>query len=100
MASKLIVTEFQAFKKQTGMPMDVPDVDGSAVPLIVDFSGGVASSSAVAAKTSLVILETETACHWITGATPTATTSHRYLDPGNRVIVAITGGHKVSAIAA
>lgn len=57
-------------------------------------------SSAFAAATQFVTIQTDTACHVVFGANPTATSAGFKLATGTDYDFAVTPGHKVAWIAA
>jgi hypothetical protein len=63
--------------------------------------GAEAKSAAFSAATRFIRIHARgSACHWMIGADPTATTSETPLEDGDREFVGVTPGHKISVIAA
>ena len=99
MSSKLFITEHRSTPRSaTGHVMQV-ESPGGVDQTPVDFSGGVAQSSAFAATTVYVCLSTTASCSIAFGSNPTATANNRFL-PANFVgYFGVNGGDKVSVIA-
>lgn len=67
-------------------------------PQAVAYTGTAAQSTAIA--NYAVRITCTTACFYLIGANPTATSSSHYLSDGGAVDVRVTPGHKISVIQA
>lgn len=104
MASKLYVSEYVDFPQQAGTAIGVaaePSVDQ-----VVDYSGGVAASTAFAANTRFVRIHTDSICCIAFGTAPVATVNNKRMAAGATEYFAVPNGalnqvtpFKVSAIA-
>lgn len=101
MASKLTIVEYaELVPQQLGSVIPIP-LEPPLAQQEVDFSGGVAASSAFNAKTCIVRIESDTACRVLFGTNPTATTTSGRLAAGQCDYRGVRPGSalKVSAIA-
>ena len=72
----------------------------SGVTQRISIGGASAASSAFAAKTRAVRIVSTTACHYVVGSDPTATTDDTYLPAEVVEFVAVGGGQKIAFIQA
>lgn len=95
--SKLYITEHRRLTRSAdGHIMQIPGDYG--VDQIIDFSGGAAASTAFAATTQFIRVNTDAVCSIAFGSAPTATTSNRRLSAGQTEFFPVFGGDKLSAI--
>src|SRR5690349_20676372 len=95
--AKLTVTEYAATGQAAGHPQ-APQ-EPAITDQQVDFTSGVAPSSAFGSSTTLVRLYSDTACNIKFGANPTATTANQPLAANVETFRAVRPGDKVSVIA-
>lgn len=100
MASKLYVTEYSDLGQTVRGAAQVAK-EPVIAEQVVDYSGGVAASSAFNAATTYVRVHTDSVCSIAFGTAPTATTSNRRLpaDTTEYFAVPVGSSYKVSAIA-
>lgn len=101
MASKLTVVEYAGLvPQQLGSVIPIP-MEPPLAEQQVDFSGGVAQSSAFNAKTRIIRICGDSACRVLVGTNPTATTTSGRLAAGSTDYRGIPEGvtFKISAIA-
>lgn len=100
-ASKLYISEYASVGVATGVVAQIA-AEPSTDQTPVDFSGGVASSSAFASTTSYVRVVCDTQCAVKFGTAPTATTSSKMLPALLPEYFAVPKGssYKISVIAA
>jgi hypothetical protein len=96
----LWISEFEAMPLDSGLA--TPPI--SALPPVAEqtrsISGSSAQSSAFNTRTRFVRLHTDTACHVVVGANPTATTGALKLPADATEYFGVTAGHKIAVIQA
>lgn len=99
MASKLYVTEYSDIGQTVRGAAQLAK-EPVVAEQVVDYSGGVASSSAFNASTTYVRIHTDSICSISFGTAPTATTSMRRMPADSTEYFAVPPGlsYKVSAI--
>lgn len=96
--AKLWITEFAALSPRPSDAQIAP-LDRALDHKVVTFTTST-PSQALGESTYYVRVQSDTACHIVAGADPTATTSHTPLSAGQPEYFAVRPGNKIAAIVA
>lgn len=92
--AKLYIAEFERPRNQWVNIANAPPI----VEQVVDYSGGVASSSAFNAKTAMIRVHTDAICSILIGTTPTAATTNARMAADTIEYYSVQPNQKISAI--
>lgn len=97
------LTEYARLASDAGGTL-LPMVDEASLVTtqtgLTSFAGSTQFAAAFNAATKFVVVTTDTACHYLVGANPTATTSCNRLPANQMIVLAVRKGLKLAVIAA
>lgn len=96
--TKLYIAEYNSVASVNADGSVLAMLQPPTVEQVVDYTGGATPSAAFKATTTFVELHTDAICSVAFGTTPVATVNNMRMVAGERRIVGVLAGQKVSAI--
>lgn len=96
--STLYVEEYTGVPVQNGQPLQLASAGFKAAQKVTIGASSTQCTNAFSAFSRYIEIHADAECYYDTGADPTATTSSRHLQQGERIALSIAGGDKIACI--